>query len=122
MAIAGASARELAGQDIVTGEVSYANQGRARVMGVNQGMVRVYARRADCTLVGAEFFGPRAEHTAHLLAWTIQQKMRVPDILRLPFYHPVIEEGIRTALRDAAQQLKVTGGCPPQDFATAPGL
>jgi dihydrolipoamide dehydrogenase len=122
MAIAGASARDLAGQDVVVGEVSYANQGRARVMGINKGMVRVYARRSDCTLVGAEFFAPRAEHTAHLLAWTIQQNMRVPDILRLPFYHPVLEEGIRTALRDAAAKLKVTGGCPPQDFATAPGL
>jgi dihydrolipoamide dehydrogenase len=26
-------------------------------------------------------------------------------MLRLPFYHPVLEEGLRTALRDLAAQL-----------------
>ncbi len=109
MAIAGASFLELAGQEIVVGEVTYSNQGRARVMGINKGMVRVYARISDGVLVGAEMFAPRAEHTAHLLSWVIQQEMRVADILLLPFYHPVIEEGIRTALRDASAKLELQG-------------
>jgi dihydrolipoamide dehydrogenase len=29
----------------------------------------------------------------------------VADILRMPFYHPTLEEGLRTALRNAASQL-----------------
>jgi len=27
-------------------------------------------------------------------------------MLDMPFYHPVVEEGVRTALRDAAAQLE----------------
>ncbi|EQD19743.1 putative pyridine nucleotide-disulfide oxidoreductase domain protein [Neisseria meningitidis NM3173] len=33
-------------------------------------------------------------------------KMTVPQMLDMPFYHPVIEEGLRTALRDADAKLK----------------
>ena len=35
----------------------------------------------------------------------MQQKLTVHDLLGMPFYHPVLEEGLRTALRDAARQL-----------------
>jgi dihydrolipoamide dehydrogenase len=42
---------------------------------------------------------------AHLLALAIQQKLTVHDLLGMPFYHPTLEEGLRTALRDAARQL-----------------
>jgi len=45
---------------------------------------------------------PGAEHLAHLLAWCIQQRMTVREILRMPFYHPVLEEGVRAALEDLA--------------------
>jgi hypothetical protein len=39
----------------------------------------------------------------------------------MPFYHPVLKEGLRTALRDMAGKLKVTGECRCEDMATAPG-
>ena len=29
----------------------------------------------------------------------------IGEMLKLPFYHPVVEEGLRTALRDAYAQL-----------------
>ena len=45
------------------------------------------------------------EHLAHLLAWAHQMHMTIPQMLEMPFYHPVIEEGLRTALRDAAAKL-----------------
>ena len=45
--------------------------------------------------------GPDAEHLGHLLAWAIQSGMTVARALEMPFYHPVVEEGLRTALRDA---------------------
>lgn len=103
------------------GEVSYDDQGRARVMGINRGLVRIYADNEDCRLVGAEMVGPRVEHTAHLLAWAIQSNTTVHQALKMPFYHPVIEEGIRTAIKDLAAKLKIVGQCPPEDFADAPG-
>jgi len=35
--------------------------------------------------------------------------MTVEKSLEMPFYHPVIEEGLRTALRDALAKLKAAG-------------
>lgn len=91
----------------VVGEVSFRNQGRSRVMLVNQGHMRVYAEQGSGRFLGAEIFGPSAEHLAHLLAWSHQMNMTVPQMLDMPFYHPVIEEGLRTALRDANAKLKL---------------
>lgn len=92
-------------EKVVVGQVSFNNQGRSRVMLVNKGHLCVYADKADGRLLGAEMVGPAAEHLAHLLAWSHQQRMTVPQMLDMPFYHPVIEEGLRNALRDAAAKL-----------------
>ena len=91
----------------VIGEVSFKNQGRSRVMLVNKGHMRVYAEQGTGLFLGAEIFGPAAEHLAHLLAWAHQMKMTIPQMLDMPFYHPVIEEGLRTALRDVNAKLKL---------------
>lgn len=99
--------------DFVVGEVSFEDQGRSRVMNVNQGLLRVYADYHTEMFLGAEMAGPRAEHLAHLLAWAHQQHMTIAEMLNMPFYHPVVEEGLRTALRDAAKALKA--GPPPAD-------
>ncbi len=108
MAMTGASHAELtnSGAAFAWGEASFADQGRARVMGRNQGVIRVYGDRADGRLRGAELFGPEVEHLAHLLAWSIQRGDTVSDALACPFYHPVIEEGLRTALQDLARALR----------------
>ncbi|OSI18480.1 dihydrolipoyl dehydrogenase [Neisseria dentiae] len=92
---------------VAIGEVSFRNQGRSRVMLVNKGHMRVYAEQGTGLFIGAEIVGPAAEHLAHLLAWAHQQKMTVPKMLDMPFYHPVIEEGLRTALRDVNSKLKL---------------
>jgi dihydrolipoamide dehydrogenase len=105
LATVGARLVELDADDIVIGAVSFEDQGRARVMLRNRGLLRVYARRHDGRVLGAEMIGPDAEHLAHLLAWGIQSGMTVARMLEMPFYHPVVEEGLRTALRDAAARL-----------------
>lgn len=56
-------------------------------------------------LLGAEMCVPAGEHMAHLLALAIDRSLTVQDLLRMPFYHPVLEEGLRTALRTLAAQL-----------------
>ncbi|WP_427981948.1 dihydrolipoyl dehydrogenase [Agarivorans sp.] len=87
------------------GEVSFENQGRSRVMLVNKGMAHLYGEQGTGRFLGAEIIGPNAEHLAHLLAWAHQAKMTVSQMLDMPFYHPVIEEGLRTALRDLNAKL-----------------
>ena len=105
----------------VIGEESFDDQGRARVMGRNKGLLRIYALRKGCTLIGAEMFGPHMEHMAHLLALAIQQKLTVQQALEMPIYHPVLEEGLRTALRQLAKKLKVSDETNCEDIAKEPG-
>ncbi|WP_048305722.1 dihydrolipoyl dehydrogenase [Halomonas sp. PR-M31] len=90
-----------------TGEVSFEDQGRSRMMRVNKGLLRVYGEHGSGLFLGAEAFGPSVEHLAHLMAWALQQHMTVAQMLDMPFYHPVIEEGLRTALRDLNASLQL---------------
>jgi len=87
--------------DTIVGEVALAPVGRALIMGRNRGLIRVYARRRDGCLLGAEMITPRAENLAHLLAWAMEQGLGVGDLLRMPFYHPVLEEALQAALYQA---------------------
>ena len=92
-------------KDLVIGRVSFEGQGRSRVMGKNKGLMHLYAEKGDRRLRGAQIFGPSAEHLGHLISWVVQQELTVDQILELPFYHPVVEEGLRTALQDLQKNL-----------------
>lgn len=91
--------------DAAIGEVDFSNQGRSRIMLKNRGKLRVYAARDSGVFLGAEMAGPAMEHIGHLLAWAVQQQLTVDQMLAMPFYHPVVEEGLRTALQDLAKEL-----------------
>ncbi len=122
MAIAGARHASIDENGVEIAEFSYENQGRARVIDKATGLVRLYAERRSCVLVGAEMFGPRIEHLAHLLAWSVDMRLPVQRLLQMPFYHPVLEEGLRTGLQRLAKQLKVAGDCRCEDRAAAVGM
>lgn len=89
------------------GKLSFEGQGRSRVIGANRGLLHLYGERGSGLFLGAEMFGPAAEHIGHLLAWAAQKRMTVSEMLQMPFYHPVIEEGLRTALRDLNRNLDI---------------
>jgi len=123
LAMLGLNYKQASQQRIVIGESSYEHQGRARVIAQPHGYVRVYAEASGKQLLGAELFGTGVEHTAHLLAWAVQAKLPMLEILRMPVYHPTLEEGIRTALRDAGKKVEaVKRDCPPADRGMGPGL
>jgi dihydrolipoamide dehydrogenase len=104
---------------VVIGEASFVSQGRALVEGRNTGLLRVYGNCETCVLIGAEMIAPDAEHLAPLLAWAIQEKLTIDEILAMPVYHPVLEEGVRTALRNLAGKLKHAESC--RQHASAAG-
>lgn len=106
LAVVGAPYTDMSCDQHRAGEIDYGDQGRARVMHQNRGLVRIYGEVGSETLLGAEMVGPSVEHTAHLLAWAIQQRLTVSRVLEMPFYHPVVEEGIRTALRHLQTELR----------------
>lgn len=121
MAIAGKRFVDLEEGAFEAGQEDFDDQARALILGQNQGRMRIYASREDCRLAGAEMFVPGAEHMGHMAAAWIQQGMQVQQTLETPFYHPVLEEGLRGALRDLAGRLEITGKCRRQDMAITPG-
>ena len=123
IATAGESFKSLTenGVDFEIGEVSYDDQGRARVMGVNKGLLRVYGEKKTGRFLGAEMIGPSAEHLVHLLAWAIQSNLTVSEILQRPFYHPVLEEGVRTAFRSLNHALGYGPNPPLRCIDCGPG-
>ena len=122
VAMVGKRLADLDSAHTVTGTVNFENQGRARAAQRNRGALHVYADRATGRLQGAEMCAPAAEHLAHLLALAVQQKLTVHQLLGMPFYHPVLEEGLRTALRDAARQLADAANAPESDLASCPAI
>ena len=107
-------------EGFVVGERDFSSQARARVMQENKGVLHIYARMEDGRILGAEMCIPRAEHIAHELAWAIDRGLTVADMLAMPFYHPVVEEGLQNALHDAYSQLPDSAkvrGIPDVPFA-----
>lgn len=103
------------------GTVSFENQGRSRVMLKNKGLLNLYGEQGTGRFLGAELVGPQAEHLAHLLAWAHQSRMTISQMLEMPFYHPVIEEGVRTALRDLNAKLKLGSVMVSECMECGPG-
>ena len=125
IATLGESYRELCAEGrpkFAVGMVSFTNQGRSRVMLQNHGMLRVYGEYGTGRFLGAEMIAPRAENLGHLLAWACQARLTVAQMLDMPFYHPVIEEGVRTALRDLAVALEKGAPAPSPGGECVPGV
>jgi dihydrolipoamide dehydrogenase len=107
--MAGMTLREIetAGIPHAIGEACFEHQGRSRVMLKNKGLLRVYGEQGTGRFLGAEMIGPEAEHIGHLLAWAAQARLTVQQMTDNPFYHPVIEEGVRTALKQLNHELLI---------------
>ena len=84
---------------------------RASVDGENTGLAKLYADR-EGRICGADLFCPGADHLGHLLAWSMASGVTAGDLLDQPFYHPTLEEGLRSALRDICETVPLS---PPAD-------
>ena len=93
--------------EFVIGRVSFDNQGRSRVMGVNCGLLHIYACKKTDRILGASMVGPDAEYIGHILATAITNDLSIKEMLDTPFYHPTILEGLRTALRDVQDKMEI---------------
>ena len=93
--------------DVVVGEMRMGPVGRALILGKNKGIMRVYVDRHSAVILGATLVSTKGENVAHLLAWAIQLGLTVYDVLRLPFYHPVIEEALQACFYDVLKKLDI---------------
>ncbi len=112
VAVAGAGLSQLDASTTVVAEFDMGGQSRAKVEGNNHGVLRLYADRDTGLLRGGTLVGPAAEHLGHLLAWAIQRELTAEDVLELPFYHPVVEEGLQAVLRKV--QVSTDRSLPPR--------
>jgi dihydrolipoamide dehydrogenase len=103
---------ELDQDNVLIGGVSFGMLGRALIMGRNKGQVRTYADKSTGRLLGASMVAPQGEHLGHLLNWCMEQNLSVQQMVRFPFYHPVLEEAIQPVLRDLVAQ----SGLGPEDY------
>jgi dihydrolipoamide dehydrogenase len=104
--LVGARYVELDQATTAIGEVKLAPVGRAMIMGQNRGVIRLYAEKISGRILGAEMVTPRGENLAHLLNWAISQNLTAGDLVRMPFYHPVIEEALQAALNNLYAQVE----------------
>lgn len=100
-------------EQTVIGSADFSFQNRALIMGNNRGLVKLYADRNSRKLIGGEMLVPRAEHFAFQLATCVHNGMTVDELAHLPFYHPTMEEGLRSALYHLGEEL---GGVLPEQF------
>ncbi len=110
----GQSPDQLDEAGIVTGKFAMGPHGRALVMGNNRGLIHLYADKEHGTLLGASMVAPRAEHLAHLIAWCLEQNLSLQEMLRFPFYHPVFEEALQGAIRDALGKTTLVHAIPAE--------
>ena len=90
-------------EDSLIGTSSYHDQGRARVEARNQGIARFYAEPGTGKLTGAAMVGPGMDHIGHLLVLALIHGETASSLLDMPFYHPTLEEGLKSGLREICQ-------------------
>jgi dihydrolipoamide dehydrogenase len=108
----GARLGELDPQRIVIGSASGESNGRLRILGGEDNLLRVYADAESGRLLGASLLCTDGEHLAHLLAWAIQRGETAQSLLQMPFYHPVVEELLATALQEIARRFSTVDEVP----------
>lgn len=97
---------------ILIGTAYTQSNGRSQVLSEHKGLLRLYADKVSGQLLGASMLGMRAEHVAQFLALAIQREETAHSLLQIPFYHPVVEETVQSALQDIARQIPDPAGLP----------
>lgn len=93
-------------RSFITGRADFKNSGRAMMKHANEGKFHVYADPEDGKILGTEMIAPEAEHLGHLMAWAISANLTAAQILAMPFYHPVLEETLRSAFREIVRKTR----------------
>jgi pyruvate/2-oxoglutarate dehydrogenase complex dihydrolipoamide dehydrogenase (E3) component len=71
---------------------SFADLGKAEVLGETAGFVKLIASTVDCEILGAAAVGPEAGELIHELAAIMYYRGTAHDLLKIPHYHPTLSE------------------------------
>lgn len=111
IAIAGKAYKDLDLDNIIIGQMTFDDNGKARIMGYTKGIMRIYADKESGHIVGAEMIGPNVDFIGHVVAWLIQSKTTVCQVMNMPFYHPTVMESLRAVMYDLARRLDLEKPC-----------
>jgi dihydrolipoamide dehydrogenase len=105
--IVGGGFRSLQPGSFATGHELRGPEPRAHPAGGTRGLMNIYAETATGRFLGAEMLVPGGEHLGPFacLGVTEQDDYRA-DASRCLYYHPVLEEGLRTALHEVNAKLR----------------
>jgi dihydrolipoamide dehydrogenase len=104
------------------GEAEFVRQGRARVEGENQGLLRLFAEPDGGGVVtGAEMAAPAAEHLAQIINVWVSAGMTARGALQMSFFHPTLEEALRSAARALCASLNQMPPERASDLEAGPG-
>lgn len=103
----GAAYDSLDPETILIGTASTLSNGRSRIITNKSGLLRIYADKETGQVLGGAMVGAKAEHIGQFLALAVSQKATVHQLLAAPYYHPVVEEVIQSALEDLAKQVSL---------------
>lgn len=109
---AGARFDSLDPEKILIGTARTEDTARYRVLHGEGGLLRLYAEKTTGRLLGASIFALEGEHLAHQLAWAIDLGMSAQRLLQMPFYHPVAEEALQSALQEIVRKLSERSELP----------
>ncbi len=107
VASAGYSEKELQAQGVpyVAAAHPFGDHGKSILMEAKRGHVKIFARRPDGRLLGAECVGRDASELIHAPAVALPLNATVPDLLRAHWYHPTLSEIWTYPLEECAEQL-----------------
>ena len=108
VASAGFSERDLQAQGTpyVAASYPFADHGKSILMEAKRGFVKIFARKPDGLLLGAECVGRDASELIHALAVALPLGATVHDLLRAHWYHPTLSEIWTYPLEECADLLK----------------
>lgn len=97
-----ASAKGIA---LVVGRASYANNARGKIIGDDDGMVKLVFERDTRRLIGAHCIGDRATELVHLGLMMIRLNGTVSTLIEMVFNYPTLSECFKYAAYDALGKL-----------------
>lgn len=107
VALVGLSRAEIVARGIDFCEASYPffDHGKSLVMDANYGYVRVFARKQDGRVIGAECVGKDASECIHSLSVAVANNLSISDLLKVHWYHPTLSEIWTYPLEDIQEEI-----------------
>mgnify|MGYP001292013067 CR=1 FL=1 len=88
------------GIDYVTGKARYRDMPRGKIMGIQDGFLKLVFRRDDLLILGVHIIGPIASEIIHYGMMLVHNNTKIPQILSAVFNYPTLHDLYKYACYD----------------------